>query len=116
MGVRGISGDGHRASRSEIPIADSPIAVRDRILLLSGPCSHVHDLGTRGTAGIDRAGFLRSEEHTSELQSLMRISYAVFCLIKKTIQRAIRHKITTQLRKLLIYLTKCNFLPLSQFY
>src|SRR3546814_3492178 len=28
----------------------------------------------------------RSEEHTSELQSLMRISYAVFCLTKKTIQ------------------------------
>src|SRR3546814_5429246 len=31
--------------------------------------------------GVDRsAGFARSEEHTSELQSLMRISYAVFCL------------------------------------
>src|SRR3546814_6184825 len=29
---------------------------------------------------------LRSEEHTSELQSLMRISYAVFCLKKKIIQ------------------------------
>src|SRR3546814_5320544 len=29
------------------------------------------------------AAFLRSEEHTSELQSLMRISYAVFCLKKK---------------------------------
>src|SRR3546814_10043084 len=28
-------------------------------------------------------GHLRSEEHTSELQSLMRISYAVFCLKKK---------------------------------
>src|SRR3546814_4174120 len=28
--------------------------------------------------------FRRSEEHTSELQSLMRISYAVFCLKKKT--------------------------------
>src|SRR3546814_4982127 len=28
---------------------------------------------------------MRSEEHTSELQSLMRISYAVFCLKKKTI-------------------------------
>src|SRR3546814_10217687 len=28
-------------------------------------------------------GLLRSEEHTSELQSLMRISYAVFCLKKK---------------------------------
>src|SRR3546814_10577320 len=30
------------------------------------------------------AAFPRSEEHTSELQSLMRISYAVFCLKKKT--------------------------------
>src|SRR3546814_2031082 len=30
------------------------------------------------------AGSARSEEHTSELQSLMRISYAVFCLKKKT--------------------------------
>src|SRR3546814_8332326 len=29
-------------------------------------------------------GKIRSEEHTSELQSLMRISYAVFCLKKKT--------------------------------
>src|SRR3546814_5533300 len=29
------------------------------------------------------AGTIRSEEHTSELQSLMRISYAVFCLKKK---------------------------------
>src|SRR3546814_9979415 len=29
---------------------------------------------------------IRSEEHTSELQSLMRISYAVFCLKKKNIQ------------------------------
>src|SRR3546814_4099833 len=32
-----------------------------------------------------RRGALRSEEHTSELQSLMRISYAVFCLKKKKI-------------------------------
>src|SRR3546814_3950856 len=31
----------------------------------------------------------RSEEHTSELQSLMRISYAVFCLKKKNITKAI---------------------------
>src|SRR3546814_4809525 len=30
-------------------------------------------------------GRMRSEEHTSELQSLMRISYAVFCLKKKNI-------------------------------
>src|SRR3546814_3769134 len=31
------------------------------------------------------SGEVRSEEHTSELQSLMRISYAVFCLKKKNI-------------------------------
>src|SRR3546814_9966738 len=33
--------------------------------------------------GTDRFGQTRSEEHTSELQSLMRTSYAVFCLKKK---------------------------------
>src|SRR3546814_6968593 len=33
----------------------------------------------------------RSEEHTSELQSLMRISYAVFCLKKKKIKHNIAH-------------------------
>src|SRR3546814_3939295 len=32
---------------------------------------------------VKRKRVLRSEEHTSELQSLMRISYAVFCLKKK---------------------------------
>src|SRR3546814_7620022 len=38
-----------------------------------------------GDAGgvVDRAGAQRSAEHTSELQSLMRTSYAVFCLKKK---------------------------------
>src|SRR3546814_6434886 len=36
------------------------------------------------TGGPFRAFDYRSEEHTSELQSLMRISYAVFCLNKKT--------------------------------
>src|SRR3546814_6220742 len=33
---------------------------------------------------VDRPGLARSEEHTSELQSLMRNSYAVFCLKKKS--------------------------------
>src|SRR3546814_21018167 len=37
----------------------------------------------RVAGGLDVAGAVRSEEHTSELQSLMRISYAVFCLKKK---------------------------------
>src|SRR3546814_7972027 len=51
-------------------------------------------LRRRSASGSDQDGFLisspgarqqscRSEEHTSELQSLMRISYAVFCLKKK---------------------------------
>src|SRR3546814_3071825 len=38
-----------------------------------------------------RLAFQRSEEHTSELQSLMRISYAVFCL-KKQKQQTKRHR------------------------
>src|SRR3546814_10708125 len=38
-----------------------------------------------------RAWALRSEEHTSELQSLMRSSYAVFCLKNKIIHKATRH-------------------------
>src|SRR3546814_6578490 len=38
--------------------------------------------------GRRRFGSVRSEEHTSELQSLMRISYDVFCLKKKTHTRA----------------------------
>src|SRR3546814_5881030 len=44
-----------------------------------------YDLGRTGSVYASYGkGFKRSEEHTSELQSLMRISYAVFCLKKKT--------------------------------
>src|SRR3546814_2066590 len=39
--------------------------------------------GARGRTESGRSRAIRSEEHTSELQSLMRISYAVFCLKKK---------------------------------
>src|SRR3546814_3175582 len=43
-----------------------------------------HRLLERGNVARKRGlGEIRSEEHTSELQSLMRISYAVFCLKKK---------------------------------
>src|SRR3546814_5318078 len=45
--------------------------------LLLQPSGDFLPLFRRGFAGV------RSEEHTSELQSLMRISYAVFCLKKK---------------------------------
>src|SRR3546814_9725157 len=47
------------------------------------PCPRVAKLTTFATI----AQQLRSEEHTSELQSLMRISYAVFCLKKKRNQK-----------------------------
>src|SRR3546814_1809136 len=43
---------------------------------------HLHKVAVIGCVFRDDQG--RSEEHTSELQSLMRISYAVFCLKKKT--------------------------------
>src|SRR3546814_9900720 len=42
-----------------------------------------HHLLLGGAARQVRVADIRSEEHTSELQSLMRISYAVFCLKKK---------------------------------
>src|SRR3546814_2416803 len=47
----------------------------------------LRDLAARGAdafyTGANAQAIVRSEEHTSELQSLMRISYAVFCLKKK---------------------------------
>src|SRR3546814_2868195 len=71
------------------PPANQPLAI-------GGPGGHrCARIGHEGTndAATDFAGFLgsgrrcrriaRSGEHTSELQSLMRISYAVFCLQKK---------------------------------
>src|SRR3546814_3405079 len=42
----------------------------------------------------------RSEEHTSELQSLMRISYAVFCLKKKTLLSNQHHDSNTNIPSL----------------
>src|SRR3546814_10259799 len=47
----------------------------------------------QGQAEGSRHHLLRSEEHTSELQSLMRISYAVFCLKKKIKKSQIKNKI-----------------------
>src|SRR3546814_5187324 len=52
--------------------------------------------GRQAALGRDaRAG--RSEEHTSELQSLMRISYAVFCLQNKTTTRETRYRTTRRM-------------------
>src|SRR3546814_10407655 len=51
----------------------------------AGPVPSVHDATVRARSR------LRSEEHTSELQSLMRIPYAVFCLTNKTTPTASQH-------------------------
>src|SRR3546814_6641679 len=53
--------------------------------------------GRRRRGGEDH----RSEEHTSELQSLMRISYAVFCLKKKKIIKTKHNKYTKQQKYIL---------------
>src|SRR3546814_7268460 len=45
----------------------------------------------------------RSEEHTSELQSLMRISYAVFCLKKKKITNNKQNNLSKQIINIIMY-------------
>src|SRR3546814_8231260 len=50
-----------------------------------------HDRGALAEPLV-RKGDRRSEEHTSELQSLMRISYAVFCLKKQNDTKKTRHR------------------------
>src|SRR3546814_8139969 len=47
-----------------------------------GPNTEMTELGREGSTSDHLSAFCRSEEHTSELQSLMRISYAVFFLKK----------------------------------
>src|SRR3546814_5724971 len=83
-----------RGSVAAIPAFESEAAAASfRLSLLVGQQPEVLDPRLREpgqlpaadveiAAGL-RSDLLRSEEHTSELQSLMRISYAVFCLKKK---------------------------------
>src|SRR3546814_4516246 len=58
------------------------VEVVDRVRILLAEDRHQH----------------RSEEHTSELQSLMRISYAVFCLKKKTTKQQLKQATDTKLQ------------------
>src|SRR3546814_4949553 len=62
----------------------------------------------RGARGAEDLHRNRSEEHTSELQSLMRISYAVFCLKKKTPPRT--HAVTYSPNKI-IRMHECQHKP-----
>src|SRR3546814_4376376 len=78
-------------------------AAEDVDLAMLGPFAHEPSRRLRllvifaefvGQAGVG-VDHHRSEEHTSELQSLMRISYAVFCLKKKT-HTCQNHLLTTK--------------------
>src|SRR3546814_6982887 len=72
-----------RAGQSGQPLADQPLPARDRLddaTAQDGAADRGAGLRDHGVAAHPAR---RSEEHTSELQSLMRISYAVLCLKKK---------------------------------
>src|SRR3546814_9171833 len=63
-----------------------PTPLADALHHLADPRARLLVNGRSGRAAVQipAPSMMRSEEHTSELQSLMRISYAVFCLKKKT--------------------------------
>src|SRR3546814_5266477 len=86
-------------------IAATPNARRSRRPTAKG-CLGPWPEGRRHSKKLSTGRTQRSEEHTSELQSLMRISYAVFCLKKKKNKKrrytklCLQHtKHTTQLQK-----------------
>src|SRR3546814_10504860 len=83
VAVRPVAGDEVLAAHDVVDLAVGDVAA-----LLRRQEQHDGKLGQRevdlvaGPEGAADVG-LRSDEHTSELQSLMRISYPVFCLKKK---------------------------------
>src|SRR3546814_10131818 len=60
-----------------------PIFLTSTFVFENAAAGKRHFEGVTGVRPGGAAGLVRSEEHTSELQSLMRISYAVFCLKNK---------------------------------
>src|SRR3546814_10391666 len=80
-----------------VALADSQTEIRDALRHSSSPRSRSRGLRVESAPpsrlGSDWVG--RSEEHTSELQSLMRISYAVYCLKKKKITQQLTMKLHT---------------------
>src|SRR3546814_6433002 len=65
-------------------------ATRPGVVMMA-TCGRGYGRSRLSAVGLATVGLAscRSEEHTSELQSLMRISYAVFCLKKKTLHKVI---------------------------
>src|SRR3546814_10732026 len=95
----------HRALRRRLVGADAGLAAGRDLYARAARRRPAHDGGAKArrgrsaTGGMgqqNRGSGLRSEEQTSELQSLMRISYAVFCLKNK-------HKNTLKALQVRIY-------------
>src|SRR3546814_2629850 len=78
-------------SNTSLKLTSSPVGASSRTglshslvsIAMTVSCGAVFGSACASRYSTMRVGRLRSEEHTSELQSLMRISYAVFCLKKK---------------------------------
>src|SRR3546814_5241253 len=90
----GEVGETHMRQHQVLLVADADLVVAEAL-------GEVGDRRHLRGAGIARRLTFRSEEHTSELQSLMRISYAVFCLKKKIIKKyniTIPHKSTCDIQ------------------
>src|SRR3546814_8942554 len=89
---RSFSAYGRMASGKPSPQPSCGISVHTAIHARVARTPPSSATGLRTWTFFDASATLRSEEHTSELQSLMRISYAVFCL-KKKIQKSVQqHK------------------------
>src|SRR3546814_10089159 len=79
--LSGISGT---IARAGVPVRRSTCSlVRTRLSTDSAAKARMAAIITDASSATARIRLVRSEEHTSELQSLMRISYAVFCLKTK---------------------------------
>src|SRR3546814_10153893 len=91
MGARGV---GHIAHLCSIALPTVGIVTRVAAVHTEafGTVNDVARAKSELVAALPPTGtaVLRSEEHTSEIQSIMRISYAVFCLKKTTTQEIIR--------------------------
>src|SRR3546814_6404071 len=77
-------GSGNPLRRNKKPKTPAPsITQTSKRLLFTEKAPRIANIEMAGNRCCGRIRMTRSEEHTSELQSLMRISYAVFCLKKK---------------------------------
>src|SRR3546814_5231748 len=74
--IKAVRCHGQKRGRGRVhqPVANGLLARLSGLVSMLARCEHL---------AFEFEGEMRSEEHTSELQSLMRISYAVFCLKKK---------------------------------